>query len=91
MATTLEIIQGIAQAAANAYDGSHDGRFTPEGDETKVGLHREEGCPINDSRVMDGFGVKFAGEDLIISYHGEMAMKDAHKNSFESDILIQFF
>jgi hypothetical protein len=86
MATTLEIIQGIAQAAANAYDGSHDGRFTPDGEETSIGLHREEGCPINDSRVMDGFGVKFAGESLIISYHGEMTMKDVQKNSFESEI-----
>ena len=26
--TTLEIIQGLSQAAANAYDGSHDERFT---------------------------------------------------------------
>ena len=82
MATTLEIIQGIAQAAANAYDGSQDGRLTPDGEETKIGLHSEEGCHIHDSRVMDGFGVKFSGENLIISYHGEMTMKDVHNNSF---------
>ena len=27
MATTLEIITGLNQAAANAYDGAHDARF----------------------------------------------------------------
>ena len=32
MATTLEIIQGISQAAANAYDGAHDERFVPDGE-----------------------------------------------------------
>jgi len=56
MATTLEIIQGINQAAANAYDGAHDERFV-DGDAKKVGLSREEGCPIIDSRVSDGFGI----------------------------------
>ena len=59
MATTLEIIQGIAQAAANGYDGAHDERFVPDGETKKIGLSREEGCPIIDSRVIDGFGIKF--------------------------------
>ncbi len=86
MATTLEIIQGIAQAAANAYDGSHDERFSSDGETREIGLNREEGCAIKDTRVMDGFGVKFAGENLVITYHGELTMKDVHKNSFESDI-----
>ena len=44
MATTLEIIQGLAQAAANAYDGAHDERFSLDGQARKVGLRREEGC-----------------------------------------------
>ena len=29
----LEIIQGLAQAAANAWNGSHDGRFTIDEEE----------------------------------------------------------
>ena len=34
----LEIIQGLAQAAANAWDGGHDERFALDGKERKVGL-----------------------------------------------------
>ena len=35
---TLEIIQGLSQAAANAYDGSHDERFSLDGQARQVGL-----------------------------------------------------
>ena len=38
MATTLEIIQGISQAAANAYDGAHDENMSADGEARKVGL-----------------------------------------------------
>ena len=82
----LDIVRGISSAAANAYDGSHDERFSSDGETREIGLNREEGCAIKDTRVMDGFGVKFAGENLVITYHGELTMKDVHKNSFESDI-----
>ena len=37
----MDIIQGISQAAANAYDGSHDDRVAHEGEGRKVGLKRE--------------------------------------------------
>ena len=40
----LEIIQGLAQAAANA-DGAHE-EILLDGQVRKVGLKREEGCPI---------------------------------------------
>ena len=50
---TLEIIQGLSQAAANAYDGAHDERFSLDGQQRQVGLMREEGCPLMDSRVID--------------------------------------
>ena len=30
-AKTLEIIRAISQAAANAYDGAHDERYTSDG------------------------------------------------------------
>ena len=81
MATTLEIIQGIQQAASNAYDGALD----ENGDLVKVGLKREEGNPLLDRRVMDGFNVSFYGNKLCIGYHSEVRLKEVYGNSFESD------
>jgi len=85
----LEIIQGLAQAAANAYDGAHDERFTLDGQVRKVGLQREEGCPIMDSRVNDGFSVKFYGSKLCINYQSDIRLKDVHGGKFEQDIARQ--
>ena len=84
MATTLEIIQGINQAAANAYDGSHDKRFVT-GDAKEIGLSREEGCSIMDSRVSDGFGVKIIGDMLQINYEANVRLKDVYANGFEEE------
>jgi len=87
MATTLEIIQGIAQAAANAYDGSHVGKYNVGGEDKKIGLRREEGDPILDSRVIDGFKVKFKGNKLCVNYQSEISMKEVHKGGkFESEM-----
>ena len=85
----LEIIQGLAQAAANAYDGAHDERFSLDGQARKVGLQREEGCPIMDSRVNDGFSVKFYGSKLCINYQSDIRLKDVHGGKFEQDITRQ--
>jgi len=85
--TTLEIIQGLSQAAANAYDGAHDERFTLDGQVKKVGLRREEGCPIMDKRVNDGFGVKFYGNKICIKYQSDIQLKEIHQSKdFEGDI-----
>tara|TARA_R110002020_G_C16319433_1_gene774654 strand:+ start:6233 stop:6781 length:549 start_codon:yes stop_codon:yes gene_type:complete len=86
MATTLEIIRGISQAAANAYDGAHMEEYSADGKARSVGLKREEGNPLIDKRVMDGFGVSFHGPMLKISYHSEVKLKDVHSSPFESDI-----
>ena len=75
MATTLEIIQGINQAAANAYDGAHDERFV-DGEAKEIGLNRESGDPIIDSRVSDGFGVKIIGNKLQINYEANIKLSD---------------
>tara|TARA_B100000287_G_scaffold424138_1_gene468334 strand:+ start:41 stop:589 length:549 start_codon:yes stop_codon:yes gene_type:complete len=86
MATTLEIVRGIAQARANAYDGAHDERFVDGEDlAKKIGLRREEGCALNDSRVMDGFNVKMSGNMLTICYHTEYTSKEASRKTLESD------
>ena len=75
--TTYKIIQGLAQAAANAYDGVHDERYTLDGQVRKVGLRREEGDPLIDKRVMDGFSVKFLGNKMCIHYHSEGMLKES--------------
>ena len=82
----LEIIQGLAQAAANGYDGAHDERFVRDGEEKKVGLKREEGCPIMDKRVNDGFNVKFMGNKISISYQADILLKDIYGGRFENDM-----
>jgi len=82
MASVLEIIQGIQQAASNAYDGALD----EKGEPLKVGLQREEGHPILDKRVMDGFGVCFMGNTLRIKYQGEVTLREVYKGDFEGEI-----
>lgn len=82
MATTLEIINGISQVLAN----SHDGALDSEGEPVKAGLKREEGNPLVDSRVMDGFSVRFHGDKLIVSYQCDCKLKDVHNKDFESEI-----
>ena len=86
MATTLEIIRGLAQAAANAYDGSHIESISHDGEARTIGLKREEGNPINDSRVIDGFSVKFHGNQLCIHYQSDVQLKEVYGKDFESDI-----
>jgi hypothetical protein len=49
-------------------------------------LKREEGDPILDKRVMDGFKVKLHGDKLCIHYHSEVQLKDVHDKGFESDL-----
>ena len=82
MATTYDIIQGISQAIANAYDGALDDKGKP----LKVGLKREEGDMILDARVMDGFNAQFHGDKLIIKYHSEVKLKDTHDSKFENEV-----
>tara|TARA_Y100001938_G_scaffold146795_1_gene226529 strand:+ start:6930 stop:7475 length:546 start_codon:yes stop_codon:yes gene_type:complete len=84
--TTLEIIQGLSQAAANAYDGAHDKRFSSTGEDNKIGLRREEGCPIMDKRVMDGFKVRFYGDSMILSYQSDIKLKEVYAGGFEDEI-----
>lgn len=82
MATTLEIIQGISQAAGYACDGS----LGADGEPLKVGLRREEGNPLTDSRVMDGFSVKMSGNMLCITYNCEPPLKEIHNSNFENEV-----
>ena len=84
--TTLEIIQGLSQAAANAYDGSGDERYTLHGQAKNVGLNREEGRPLIDKRVNDGFSVKFYGDSMIITYQSDVRLKEVKDPKYDQEI-----
>ena len=84
--TVYDIVKGINQAAANAYDGSQIGNYNADGKDRTIGLKREEGDPIKDSRVMDGFKVRFSGPKLIISYQSEMPIKAVHNTKLGDEI-----
>lgn len=79
---SLKIIKGLAQAAANAYDGALDS----EGQPLKIGLRREEGHVIHDSRMLDGFKVNFVGPCMVIKYHSEIKLKEVYRGGFESEV-----
>ena len=87
MATTVsDIIKGLMQAAANAYDGCQYEKYSADGKERKVGLKREEGDAVLDSRVMDGFKVRIAGPKLIVTYQAELKIKDFHNSKLDEEI-----
>jgi hypothetical protein len=79
MANILEVIVGIQDALKAKHHGG-----------TEFGLKREtqdliQGCSIYDPRVMDGFGVQFQGDRLIIKYHSEEPLTRIHNKNFETD------
>ena len=80
MASILEVVNGISQALHNKQHGG-----------AEIGLKREsedlvQGVSIYDPRVMDGFGVQFQGNMLILKYHSEMPLIKVHDKNFETDI-----
>ena len=79
---TLDIVRGLAQAAANSYDVGVDA----DGNPYEIGLKREEGHPVLDSRRIDGFKVKIMSDVLTINYHTECTLKEVYSTSFENDI-----
>jgi hypothetical protein len=82
MATVYEIIQGLSQAAANAYDGALD----ENGEAVVTGLQREEGRPLIDKRVMDGFNINFNGNMMCLGFHSEVQLREVYANGFEQEI-----
>jgi hypothetical protein len=80
MASILDVVTGISQALHAKHHGG-----------SEIGLKREmedllQGCSIYDPRMMDGFGVQFQGNMLILKYHGEMPLTKIHDKNFETDI-----
>ena len=79
---TLDVVRGLAQAAANAYDGTRDGNGEP----IKLGLKREKGNPITDSRIVDGFKVRIDGTKLVILYQSDIKLSDVYSTNYEDEI-----
>ncbi len=80
MASVIEVINGISQAIHAKHEGG-----------TPFGLKREsemllQGASIYDPRVMDGFGVQYQGDLLILKYHSEMPLTAVHDKNFETEI-----
>lgn len=80
MASILDVVTGISQAITAKHHGG-----------AEIGLKREtedliQGCSIYDPRVMDGFGVQYQGNMLIIKYHSEMPLIKVHDKNFETDL-----
>ena len=78
----VDVLRGISSAAASMYDGALD----EEGNPVKIGLKREEGDSVLDSRVIDGCKVRVNGKTLIVSYHSECKLKDVYSNNFMNDL-----
>jgi len=81
--TVNDVINGISAVVTKL---GHDGALDKEGEPVKIGLKREEGNPLIDERIMDGFGVTFQYDMLKITYQSEVMLKDVHQKGFESDI-----
>ena len=79
---TLEVIRGLAQAAASSYDGALD----KDGKPITLGLKREEGDLVVDTRQVDGFKVRFGGPVMTVSYQSDIQLKDVYSGNFENEI-----
>lgn len=80
MASILEVVNGISQAIHAKHHGG-----------AEVGLKREtedlvQGVSIYDPRMIDGFGIQYQGNMLILKYHSEMPLVKVHDKNFETDI-----
>jgi len=71
----LEIIKNLSQAAGNLYDGAVDDKGEP----LKMGLTRED-LPVTDRRYIDGGKVRFAGDQIIVTYEAQIPLSDVHQN-----------
>tara|TARA_R110002012_G_scaffold74053_1_gene188106 strand:+ start:79 stop:570 length:492 start_codon:yes stop_codon:yes gene_type:complete len=78
----LDVIRGLAQVAGHSYDGASDDKGEP----FKIGLKREDGNPILDSRTVDGFKIRFAGPVMIVSYQSDIKLKDVYGTNFENEM-----
>ena len=86
MANLAEIVSGLAQAAANAYDGALD----ENGDPLEIGLNRENNRGVKgmyERCMMDGFKVSFSANQMIVKYTSEIMIQEANpRNKFNDEV-----
>lgn len=80
MASVMEVIEGISQAIHAKHEGGSEFGLTRESEALL------QGVSIYDPRVMDGFGVQFQGDMLVLKYHSEMPMIKVHDKNFETEV-----
>ena len=81
MANILDVIQTIQNIVGQR---GYDGALDEEGKPIKIGLRREVDNVVTDSRLVDGFKVRFQGDKMILSYSSECTIKSVQKPDFES-------
>tara|TARA_R110000796_G_scaffold235132_2_gene354095 strand:- start:1301 stop:1804 length:504 start_codon:yes stop_codon:yes gene_type:complete len=80
MANILDVVQTIQNiVSTRGYDGALD----KEGNPVKIGLNREVDNVVIDSRLVDGFKVRFQGGSMILSYSSECSIKNVQNSKFE--------
>ena len=79
----LSVLNAISQIANSAKDGALD----QAGDPILVGLRREEGNPIVDSRVIDGFSIALHGNCMKVTYNTDLPLQAVHNPKFEDEMV----
>ena len=86
MANLAEVVSGLAQAAANAYDGALD----ENGDPLEIGLKREDNRGLSGMYTrptMDGFKVSFSANKMIVKYTSEVHLREVNpRNKFNEEV-----
>ena len=89
----MTVIDVVRRISSIVNQKGYDGALDESGELVKIGLNRDEGNPIVDSRVVDGFKVRFSGPKMIIGYQSEVNLKELHRvgpKSFDTDIENKF-
>ena len=80
MANILDVVQTIQNiVSTKGYDGALDEKGNP----VKLGLKREVDNVVTDSRLVDGFKVRFQGNNMVLSYSSECNIKSVQNSKFE--------
>ena len=83
MANILDVVQTIQSIVAQK---GYDGALDEDGQPVKVGLRREVDNVVTDSRLVDGFKIRFQGNRMILSYSSECNIKNVADPKFESKV-----
>ena len=83
MASILDVVQTIQNIVGQK---GYNGALDEEGNPVKIGLRREVENVVTDSRLIDGFSVKFQGDKMILCYSSECSIKSVQKTNFEGTV-----